>query len=265
MQQPRISAFTFSCAMHALAITISLLMTSGRGEPKASSPHIATFDPPLMVWLPIPGPRGGGGGGGDHNPEPPRAAQLKGTDQMTMPAAPRPTLRAGDEPEPEPTQLLDVPVQTFAASNFNAIGLIEAGADSLSRGPGDGDGAGSGAGAGSGPGRGDGLGPGEVRGTGGGPFRPGSGVGMPVAIHQEKPKYTVEAMRARIQGEVIIECVVETTGECSRFRVLRSLDARLGLDQQALRAAAGWRFSPGTHQGKPVPVVVTILLGFSIH
>jgi protein TonB len=96
-------------------------------------------------------------------------------------------------------------------------------------------------------------------------YGPGSDVTMPVAVHLEKPRYTIEAMRARIQGAVVIECVVQPTGVCERLRVLRSLDARLGLDEQALRAAAAWRFSPGTRRGKPVAVLVTIQLGFSIN
>jgi protein TonB len=265
MQQPRISAFAVSCAMHALAVAVALLVTAGRREPGKLSSNVEPFDPPLMVWLPIPGPVGGGGGGGDDNPDPPRAAELKGTDEMTMPAAPSRALEAGNQPEPPPTPALDVPVQTFGASAVNAMGLIEAGADSLSQGPGSGGGAGPGTGTGIGPGDGSGLGPGSGGNTGGGPRRPGSGVTMPIALHREQPKYTVAAMRARIQGDVIVECVVQPSGECTDFRVLRSLDTRLGLDDQALRAAAGWRFAPGTLQGEPVPVLVTILLGFAIH
>jgi TonB family protein len=72
-------------------------------------------------------------------------------------------------------------------------------------------------------------------------------------------------MRARIQGAVLVECVVETTGICSRLRLLRSLDAAFGLDEQAMRAATEWRFVPGTRLGKPVPVLVTIEVGFRIH
>jgi TonB family protein len=265
MQRPRFSAFAISCALHAVAIAVSLLITSGKPESGKLSPAIAPFDPPLMVWLPSPGPGGGGGGGGNNNPDPPRAVELTGTDKLTMPTAPRPARDAADKPEPQPTQTLNVPAQTFAASDLNALGLIEAGADSWSQGPGSAGGAGSGIGPGIGPGSGTGLGPGNGGNTGGGAYRPGSGVSMPVALHREQPKYTVAAMRARIQGEVIVECVVQPHGECTNVRVLRSLDARLGLDDQALRAAAAWRFSPGTLLGKPVPVLVTIQLGFAIH
>lgn len=146
-----------------------------------------------------------------------------------------------------------------------AAGVIEAAPDGPSQGPGDRGGAGTGTDGGIGPGDGIGLEAGRIRGTDGNIYQPGSGVTPPIALHQEKPQYTSEAMRARIEGAVLIECVVQTTGVCSDVRVLRSLDSRFGLDQQALRAAALWRFLPGTRMGKPVPLLVTIQLGFSIH
>ncbi len=264
MRQPRFNALAISCVAHAIVIGVLLVMSSGRASQQPA--HQAThYEPPMMVWLPAPGPGGGGGGGGNNNPNPPRAAELIGTDTMTVPAAPRPAPEAVNEPEPQPTRALDVPVQTFAASDLNAMGLLEAGADSLSQGPGREGGAGDGRGPGIGPGDGPGLGPGRGGNTGGDIFQPGSGVSMPVALHREQPRYTLDAMRARIEGSVVVECVVQPSGECTRLRVVRSLDARLGLDQEALRAAAGWRFSPGVRQGKPVPVLVTIMLGFAIH
>jgi TonB family protein len=181
-----------------------------------------------------------------------------------MPTSPKPASDAADKPEPPPTPLLDVPAQMLGASDLTAMGLVEAGADSLSRGPGSGDGAGPGQGTGSGPGTGDGLGPGEGGNTGGRVYRPGADVSTPVPVYRQQPRYTIQAMRARVEGEVMVQCVVAPSGECTQLRVLRSLDARLGLDEEALRAAAAWRFSPGMRQGKAVPVLVTILVGFSI-
>jgi protein TonB len=161
--------------------------------------------------------------------------------------------------------LANVPVQTLGASDLTSMGLVEAGAESLSHGSGRDGGFGTGPGEGAGPGAGDGLGPGRDGGIGGDIYRPGSGVTMPVPVHQEKPQYTIEAMRARIEGAVIVECVVQPSGVCRPLKVVRSLDGRFGLDQQALRAAAAWRFSPGTRLGKPVAVVVYIQVGFSIN
>jgi protein TonB len=131
-----------------------------------------------------------------------------------------------------------------------------------SQGGGDGGGAGTGAGRGDGPGDGSGLGPG--RGHGGEVYGIGGGVTPPIELHRGLPPYTAEAMRARVQGPVLVECVVQTDGTCSDIRVLRSLDPAFGLDQEAIKAARQWRFRPGTRMGTPVPVLVTIEVTFTI-
>jgi protein TonB len=100
--------------------------------------------------------------------------------------------------------------------------------------------------------------------VGGGPYRPGNGVTTPVPIAEVKPQYTSEAMRARIQGQVWVECVVQPNGLCTNVQVVRSLDQTFGLDREAVRAAEKWRFRPGTRLGQPVPVLVTIELSFAL-
>jgi hypothetical protein len=47
-------------------------------------------------------------------------------------------------------------------------------------------------------------------------------------------------------------------------RVTRSLDATNGLDAAAVAAVKQWKFKPGTKDGKPVRVMVTGMLTFSI-
>jgi len=267
LQVPRrssINGIVASCIVHAVAIAGMLLLTTARDSTPSESARVLYEPPSHIIWISTPGPGGGGGGGGAKEQSPARAAEVKGSDKQALPSAPRAMSDAPEKPKPE-DPLPDVPVQTLGASNLTMLGLIEAGAESLSLGPGDGGGAGTGRGPGAGPGLGDGIGPGRNGGIGDGVWTVGSGVTMPVPVHQEKPQYTIEAMRARIEGAVIVECVVQPTGTCARLRVVRSLDSRLGLDEQAIRAAAGWRFSPGTRLGKPVSVLVTIQLGFSIH
>jgi protein TonB len=264
MRRSSVNAILTSCLVHAMAIVAAFLLTTRRESTRTDS-ALSTYEPPShIIWLSAAGPGGGGGGGGRKEEVPARAAEVKGNDTQTMPSAPR---AVSDSPEkaapPEP--LPDVPVQMLGASNLTMMGLIEAGAESLSHGSGDGGGVGSGRGTGLGPGYGSGVGPGRGAGIGDGVYGPGSGVTPPVAVHQEKPRYTIEAMRARIEGAVVVECVVQPTGVCERMRVLRSLDSRLGLDEQALRAAAAWRFVPATRLGKPVAMLITIQLGFSIH
>jgi TonB family protein len=94
--------------------------------------------------------------------------------------------------------------------------------------------------------------------------RPGNGVTIPRLIRNVKPQYTAEAMRAKIQGSVMVECVVNTDGTVSNVRVIRSLDATFGLDQEAIKAAKQWLFAPGTRNGEPVPVMVSIELTFTL-
>jgi protein TonB len=133
-----------------------------------------------------------------------------------------------------------------------------------SLGPGAGDRGGQGEGSGSGPGLGPGEGPGRNGGHGGDAYQIGNGVVGPRLIREVKPAYTAEAMRARIQGTVILEAVVLTDGAVGQVRIVRSLDGTFGLDNEALSAVKEWRFAPGTRAGRTVPVLVTIELAFTL-
>jgi TonB family protein len=131
-------------------------------------------------------------------------------------------------------------------------------------GPGSGGGTGTGRGTGIGPGTGSGLGPGSGGGTGGGTYRPGNGVTLPRLLSEVRPQYTSDAMRAKVQGTVLLECVVKTDGTVGDVRVIRSLDPTFGLDQEAVRAAKQWRFAPGMRQDEPVAVLISIELTFTL-
>jgi TonB family protein len=91
-----------------------------------------------------------------------------------------------------------------------------------------------------------------------------AGVERPKLLNDVKPKYTADAMRAKIQGDVEIQVVVNVKGEVERARVSQSLDKVFGLDNEALAAARQFRFEAGTLNGKPVPVAVTLYLTFRL-
>ena len=86
----------------------------------------------------------------------------------------------------------------------------------------------------------------------------------PTLIREVKPAYTSDAMRAKVQGSVLVQCVVNPDGSVGDARVLRSLDSVFGLDQEAIKAAKHWRFRAGTYRGEAVPVVITIELTFTL-
>jgi protein TonB len=92
----------------------------------------------------------------------------------------------------------------------------------------------------------------------------GDGVQPPRVIRQVKPSYTEAARDAKIEGIVLLRVVVLRDGTVGRVEVVKSLDSVHGLDDQAVKAARQWLFSPGSRQGEPVAVRVTIELTFSL-
>jgi protein TonB len=216
--------------------------------------------------FPVGSGGGGGGGGGNQQPDPIRRAQGLGTDRVTLRVQRRPL------PTAVVPAVLDVPsipsivldAKPLASGLFDQIGLPTAGVTSgTSTGPGSGGGVGTGNGTGIGSGRGPGFGTGSGGGTGGGVYRAGGSVSAPRLIKEVKPAYTKEALRARIQGTVMLEAVITSDGCTSQLRIVRSLDPG-GLDEDALTAVSQWRFEPGRLGATPVDVLVTIALDFAI-
>jgi TonB family protein len=253
-----------------IAVGVIVLLVAAYGPERV----FPTDDQPSLikdiVWLNQPGPGGGGGGGGNQMKAPPQRAELPGKEKISVPVQKVPEVRPLDPPKAEPmpkpeTPPLDIPAMTMGATNQTLPGVIEGGlADSLSRGPGSGTGAGTGRGSGIGSGTGSGLGDGWGGGTGGGVYRPGSGIETPVVLREVKPQYTSDAMRAKIQGVVVLNCIILPDGTVGQVEVVKSLDSVFGLDQEAVKAAKQWRFIPGKKQGQPVPVLVSIELTFTL-
>ncbi len=238
-----------------------LLILIARLLPERVYEAVLPDELPDLIWVAQPGPGGGGGGGGNRSPEPPKPVQLekpKIAAPVEKPVVEPPTPKPPDVPTP-------IPAATPQAPPVSLPGALESTqASSESQGSGIGGGGGTGRGTGVGQGEGSGLGAGTGGGTGGGVYRPGNGVVSPRVIREVRPSYTAEAMRARIQGEVWLECVVLPDGTVGRVEVVKSLDTTFGLDQEAIKAARQWRFAPGTRFGEPVAVLVTIALQFTV-
>lgn len=256
----------FSVATHVVAFACVLALVKFAPAGMMTSSPMETIPFHDIVWLNQPGPGGGGGGGGNRMQAPPRKAELPGKDKMTVPVTkpqptPVPQVTPSDTPPPP---AFEIPAKTMADASFTVPGSLTGVADSLSQGPGSGGGSGTGTGTGIGPGTGPGLGPGSGGGTGGGVYRPGSGVTDPIPRHEVKPQYTADAMRAKIQGTVVLECIILPDGTVGQVRVIKSLDPVFGLDQEAIKAAKQWRFEPSRRQGVPVAVLVNIELSFNL-
>ena len=236
--------------VHAIAIGLVVLFVAFF-VPKKVYESILPARIEDFVHIVDPGP-GGGGGGGNKSPDPPKKAELP---KVVEPPKPTPVV---PEPVPVPTE----PVLTLALESVKPVDIAAPGdlstnpnASATSRG--------SGTGTGAGPGRGSGLGPGSGGGFGGNAYNIGNGVTRPVELYTPKPKYTADAMRAKIQGTVAMAAVVMPDGSVTDVQVTRSLDQSFGLDEEAKRTARLWRFRPGTLKGEPVPVRIIIELDFN--
>ena len=257
------NSFLASAAAHIGGFFLVLVIIANM---PASAPSPGPVDDklPNIVWLNTPGPGGGGGGGGNRMPDPPKRAELPGKEKITIPTVKPPAPAPPKKEVPQPETKLNIPAVTASAGVTEMPGALTGLPSVPSQGMGTGGGAGTGTGTGIGPGRGSGLGPGVGGGTGGGYYRPGSGVTSPSVLKEVKPKYTADAMRAKVQGVVVVEAVVREDGTVGQVQIVRSLDPTYGLDQEAVKAVRLWRFLPGKRQGQNVPVLVEIELSFTL-
>ena len=92
-----------------------------------------------------------------------------------------------------------------------------------------------------------------------------SNVVAPRMTRSVNAKYTPDAMRAKIQGMVVVEAIVSPEGYVTDARISKSLDKDFGLDEEALKVARQWTFIPGTYQGTAVAVRVMINMEFRLH
>jgi TonB family protein len=232
-----------SLGLHATLLLL-LLVAAARPSHLAATPAIAS-KAVKFIYTVAPGPQGAGGGS-DTAAEP-RTAHVPESAPIVI-AAPRAITNL------DPRPVAAVPVMTEQAVD------VLPGAPMPLDGSTPGRGSGPGTGGGNGPGMGPGEGPGagEVYAAGVG------GVSDPALIREVKPNYTVDAMRAKIQGVVIMDVVVLADGTVDprRIRITRSLDS--GLDGEAVIAVRQWRFHPSMLLGHPVASRVTVELAFTL-
>jgi TonB family protein len=93
-------------------------------------------------------------------------------------------------------------------------------------------------------------------------YRIGNGVSAPSVLRKVAPKYSKEALRAKLEGTVVLSLVVDDHGRPQTLKIVRALG--LGLDEKATEAVEKWKFKPGMKDGKPVPVMATIEVNFHL-
>jgi TonB family protein len=80
--------------------------------------------------------------------------------------------------------------------------------------------------------------------------------------YKPTPVYTAEARQLRIEGEVLLEVVFESSGKIRVLRVIRGLGH--GLDEAAVRAAEQIRFKPALREGQPTDSTAVLHILFQL-
>jgi protein TonB len=78
-------------------------------------------------------------------------------------------------------------------------------------------------------------------------------------IRDVKPEYPQRARANGIQGNVLLQVVIDTTGKPTNIKVLQGDPI---LAEAAMDAVRQWRYEPYTIKKKPVEVETTILIQF---
>jgi TonB family protein len=88
----------------------------------------------------------------------------------------------------------------------------------------------------------------------------------PKLKHKVEPVYPPEARKRHVDGTVTVQAVVTVEGTVKEIKVLdvkaTDEDYKKDFAKAAVAAVAQWRYDPGTHKGKPVPVQFTSVIQF---
>lgn len=81
-------------------------------------------------------------------------------------------------------------------------------------------------------------------------------------LNKPRPRYSEEARRLQVEGEVLVELLFAATGESRVLRVVRGLGH--GLDENAIAAAREIRFRPARRGGGPVDSAAVVHIIFQL-
>ncbi len=91
--------------------------------------------------------------------------------------------------------------------------------------------------------------------------RVGGDVREPVKVRHVDPVYPPLALAARVQGPVVLQCVITTEGNVSEITVVSGHPL---LKDAAVAAVSRWRYRPTLLNGEPVSVILTVTVTFSL-
>ena len=83
----------------------------------------------------------------------------------------------------------------------------------------------------------------------------------PKRIKFVEPRYTSAARRAKAKGTVVLELLIDASGNVSDAYAVKELG--YGLTQAAINAAKQWKYQPATLAGKPTESTTRVVVRFN--
>lgn len=254
--------FYWSFLLHTIGVAAIIWLTHVVVENRvaiAKAVNSEIIDVGQYIPMPVAkAPAGGGGSGGDRDKleashgVPPKFAKQQITPPTAVIRNPNPAL-AVEQTVVAPQIKLDM---------NGPVGDLKSVLTVPSNGVGYGGGIGNNTGGGIGSGNGRGYGSGGPAGCCDGIYSVGGGVSAPRAIFAPDPEYSEEARKAKYQGVVVVQMVVDRDGKVRDAHVIRSLG--LGLDEKALEAVRQWKFEPAKKNQQAVAVNINVEVSFRL-
>lgn len=103
--------------------------------------------------------------------------------------------------------------------------------------------------------------------TGSGPatgevLMPGGAVKSAVVLQRVDPVYPRVAIASRMNGTVVVRCIIGKDGTCRDAEIVTSTFA--AFNQPAIDAVTQWRFAPGTYRGQLVDTYFELTIKFAL-
>jgi TonB family protein len=93
-------------------------------------------------------------------------------------------------------------------------------------------------------------------------YEVGGEVKSPKLVHYVEPAFSPKSKEAYVEGTVKLSTIVTKAGDTTSPQVLSGLNAEE--DRTAIEALKQWKFEPGTRNGRPVNVRVTVEINFHL-
>ena len=96
----------------------------------------------------------------------------------------------------------------------------------------------------------------------GGPLPVTGDVKAPIVVHRVQPIYPRVALMGRMNGTVVVQCIIDRNGLVRDTRVVRSTFA--AFEQPAVDAVRQWVFTAGSLHGQAVDTIFELTVSFRV-